>query len=227
VTTALYLYALLGTRPPRGRWRGLRNEPLRFRRIGSVVVAAGSLAAAPAPSAPALRRHDAVVRRLARAVPAVLPVRFGTAVADARTLERLIASRAPALRRALAHVKGREQMTLRLFGTGEPVAPRAAARRSAQGGPGTRYLAARHRPWRRAAPMVARLRVGLEGLIRDERVEPSEAPPLLASVYHLVDRGQTRAYRRAVKEIACRLDDIRVVSSGPWAPYAFAPEPGD
>ncbi len=226
MTTALYLYALLGARPPRGRWRGLRNEPLRFPRIGGIVVAAGRVATPPAPSAPALRRHDAVVRRLARAVPAVLPMRFGTVVPDAPTLERFVATRAPAFRGALARVKGREQMTLRVFGTGSRAGPREPSR-PAGGGPGTRYLAKRHGPWRRAAPAVARLRSGLEGLIRGERVEPGVAPPLLASVYHLIDRGQSRAYRRTVREVACGLDDIRVVSSGPWTPYAFAPEPGD
>ena len=219
----LYVYAVLGARPPRGRWRGLRREPLRFRRVGGMVVAVGSVSAPPVPSAPALRRHDAVIRRLARAVPAVLPIRFGTAVADPATLDRLLGPRAPALRRALARVKGREQMTLRVFGTTSPAIERPTRR----GGPGTRYLAARRRPWERAAPVVARLRAGLEGLIHDERVEPSEAPPLLASVYHLVDRGHSRAYRRAVREVACRLADVRVVSSGPWAPYAFAPDAGD
>jgi hypothetical protein len=225
MTAPLYLYAVLGARPARGRWRGLRNEPLRFLRAGGLVVAAGRLAAPPTPAAAALRRHDAVVRRLARAVPAVLPMRFGTAVPDTATLARLIEPRAPELRAALGRVEGREQMTLRVFRTAartrrdEPIPP-------PRGGRGTRYLAARREAWRRAAPVVARIRAGLEGLIRDERVEPSESSPLLASVYHLVDRGQSRAYQRAVRNLACRLADIRVVSSGPWAPYAFAPEPG-
>jgi hypothetical protein len=190
-----------------------------------MVVAAGRMPAAPAPTAPALRRHDAVVRRLARAVPAVLPMRFGTAVPDLASLDRLVAARAPALRGALARVKGREQMTLRVFGARAALRPAPAP--PVGRGPGTRYLAARHRPWRRAAPVVAQLRAGLGGLIHEERVEPSQAPPLLASVYHLVERGRSRAYRRAVREVACRLDDVRVISSGPWAPYAFAPEPGD
>jgi Gas vesicle synthesis protein GvpL/GvpF len=147
-------------------------------------------------------------------------------VLDAATLTRLIKARAPALRAALGRVKGREQMTLRVFGT-PARARRAGPPTKIRGGPGTRYLAARQGAWRRAAPVVARIRAGLEGLIRDERVEPSETAPLLASVYHLVDRGQGRAYQRALRNVACHLADIRVVSSGPWAPYAFAPEPGD
>jgi Gas vesicle synthesis protein GvpL/GvpF len=226
MTSPLYLYAVLAARPARGRWHGLRNEPLRFVRAGGLVVAAGCMASPPARAAAALRRHDAVVRRLARAVPAVLPMRFGTTVPDAATLARLIEARSGDLRRALERVEGREQMTLRVFR-----APGSARRGGLpvklHGGPGTRYLAARQGAWKRAAPVVARIRAGLAGLIRAERVEPSESAPLLASVYHLVDRGRSRAYQRAVRDVACRLADIRVVSSGPWAPYAFAPEPGD
>jgi Gas vesicle synthesis protein GvpL/GvpF len=226
MTAPLYLYAVLGARPLRGRWNGLRNEPLHFLRVGGLVVAAGHMRAPPTRAAPALRRHDAVVRRLARAVPAMLPMRFGTAVPDAATLARLIEAQAPALRTALGRVKGREQMTLRVFWT-RGRARRAGPPPKIRGGPGTRYLAARQGAWRRAAPVVARIRAGLEGLVRDERVEPSDAAPLLASVYHLVDRGQGRAYQRALRDVACQLADIRVVSSGPWAPYAFAPEPGE
>jgi Gas vesicle synthesis protein GvpL/GvpF len=227
MSAPLYLYAVLGQAPPRGRWRGLRGERLTFVRLGAraggLVVAAGPMATVPAPSASALRRHDAVVRRLGRAVPSVLPVRFGTTVPGAGGLAPLVAGRTAALRRALRRVAGREQMTLRVFGPRRrPLAPPS---RSDRGGPGTRYLAARRRAAGAAAPTVARLRAGLEHLIRDERVEPSASPPLLASVYHLVDRGHHRAYERAVREVACRLADVRVVSSGPWAPYAFAPEP--
>ena len=217
----LYLYALLDAPPRRSGGRGLRGERLAFLRAGGLVVAAGRMRAAPAASAAALRRHDAVVRRLARARPAVLPMRFGTTVADARALAPLIAPRAADLRRALRRVAGREQMTLRVFGA----APAAPARPPRSGGPGTRYLDARRAARGVAAPAVARLRARLGRWIRAERVEPSDSPPLLASVYHLVDREDRRAYERAVRELACRLADLRVVPSGPWAPYAFAPAP--
>lgn len=223
MTPVIYLYAVLEAPPAPRAWRGMRGERLAFLRAGGLVVATGRLPSAPAPSAAALRRHDAVVRRLARALPAVLPVRFGTTVPEPSALGALLRAGMPALRRALRHVAGREQMTLRVFGSAaaSPAPPRPAAR----SGPGTRYLAARRRAVSAGAPAVAHLRAGLGKLVRDERVEPSETPPLLASVYHLVDRGDRRAYARALRELRCRLADVRVVSSGPWAPYAFAPEP--
>jgi hypothetical protein len=217
--TTLYLYALLGAPPPRGRWQGLCGEPLRFLRVAGVVLATGPMSRAPAPSPRALRRHDAVVRRLARVVPAVLPARFGALVSD-DALADLIAPQAPALRRALALVAGREQMTLRFFGKAVQAAPLLP------GGPGTRYLTSRSSAALLARPELARLRRTLAGLVRAERIEPSRTPPLLGSVYHLVDRGQRRAYQRALRSVTCQLADLRVVHSGPWTPYAFAPEPG-
>jgi Gas vesicle synthesis protein GvpL/GvpF len=45
-------------------------------------------------------------------------------------------------------------------------------------------------------------------------------------VYHLVDRGQDAAYRAALRQATHRAPGIRVRASGPWPPYAFAPEAG-
>lgn len=221
--TPLYLYALLGAVPPRGRWRGLRGEPLRFIRTAGVILAAGHMSRPPAPSIRMLRGHDAVVRRLARVVPAVLPARFGSVVPDRASLAGLFAPQAAALRRALAQVAGREQMTLRLFGGALPVGVKAAP---LPAGPGTRYLTSRSAATLRARPDLARLRQMLAGLVRAERIEPSQTPPLLGTVYHLVDRGQRRAYQHALRRVTCQLADLHVVSSGPWTPYAFVPEPG-
>ena len=222
--TPLYLYALLGTAPPPGRWRGLRGEPLRFVRVAGLVLAAGPMSRAPGPSLSMLRRHDAVVRRLAGAVPAGLPARFGALVTDRAALAELIGPQAATLRRALAQVAGREQMTLRLYGSARRGEVEATVPLPA--GPGTRYLTSRSAATLRALPDLARLRRTLAGLVRAERIEPSQTPPLLGSVYHLVDRGQRRAYQRALRRVTCQLADLRVVPSGPWTPYAFAPEPG-
>jgi Gas vesicle synthesis protein GvpL/GvpF len=224
---SLYLYAILDRRPGQRGGRGLRREPLRFLRVAGLVVAAGAMSDAPSPSAAALRRHDATVRRLARTADAILPVRFGTVVPDLTDLSRQLRPRARKLRAALALVAGREQMTLRVFGSldGRPrqpshPAPRLRARA------GRRYLAARLQAKRRAqaVPAIGPLRPALRGLVRAERIEPHGEPPLLASLYHLVDRGQAPAYRAAVTGAAPRLVGIRLRSSGPWAPYAFAPE---
>jgi len=218
----VYVYALLGDAPAPDAGAGLCEEPLRVVRVGDLLVAVGEMAEPPAVSEATLRAHDAVVRRLADAVDAILPVRFGSLLSES-SLADVLRARARELSEALALVAGREQMTLRVLGDA-PASVARAADAPGDAGPGARYLAARRAEWRRAreAPELAPLRPLLDGLVRAERVTRHDAPPLLASVYHLIDRGAAAAYRAAVEGSGpC---DVRVVATGPWPPYAFAPE---
>jgi hypothetical protein len=193
--------------------------------IDGMLAAVGDMAAPPPVSATTLRAHDAVVRRLAAAVDAILPVRFGTLLEGEPALAEAIAGRAPRLREALALVAGREQMTLRVFG--EPAPRDADAPVAGDLGPGARYLEGRRRQARRDAdvPELAPLRPHLAALVRAEQAQRHDAPPLLASVYHLIDRGRAAAYLEAVGAGAAALAPTRAVTTGPWPPYAFAPEP--
>jgi hypothetical protein len=223
--TDVYVYALLGAPPRPDAGAGLRAEPLRVVRVGEVVAAVGEMVEPPAVSEATLRAHDAVVRRLAGAVDAILPVRFGALLSEAALADTL-AARARELGEALALVAGREQMTLRVLGERGAPPPPAAAAEAGDLGPGARYLAARRAERRRAreAPELAPLRSALAPLVRAERVTRHDAPPLLATVHHLVDRGAADAYRAAVERGAAALAPRSVVVSGPWPPYAFAPE---
>ncbi len=219
-----YVYALLAEAPRGDAGAGLGAEPLRFVPIGGVLAAVGDMATPPPVSATTLRAHDAVVRRLAAAVDAILPVRFGTLLDGETALADAIAGRVTRLREALALVAGREQMTLRVFGEAmsiEDVAPAAGDL-----GPGARYLEGRRRQARREAdvPELAPLRRYLAPLVRAEQAQRHDAPPLVASVYHLIDRGRAPAYVDAVAAGAAALAPTRVIATGPWPPYAFAPE---
>ena len=69
----------------------------------------------PALTAESLRAQDALVRELALRAAALLPARFGARFADERTLRQTLDDLAPRLDRALTRVRGREQMTIRLF----------------------------------------------------------------------------------------------------------------
>jgi Gas vesicle synthesis protein GvpL/GvpF len=221
----LYLYAILGAAPRRPPGRGLGREPLRIVAAGGLLVAAGELPVAPTPTAASLRAHDATVRRLTRHVEAVLPVRFGTLVADQAALAALLRPRRADLRAALKLVAGREQMSLRIYGRAAAPRPPAVPARLA-GGPGRRYLEGRRlsRAWRATAPELDPARPVLAPVVRAERVERHDAGPLVASVYHLIDRGRAGAYRAALRRAGARARGIRLRPSGPWPPYAFAPE---
>ena len=217
----VYLYALLGERPPAPLGEGLAGEPLRLVAAGDVLAVVGDVPDGPAVDQDAMRAHDAVVRRVAALVDAILPARFG-GTSDEAALADAVASRAPALRRTLALVSGREQMTLRVYGTAAPPSP---APGDVTGGPGTQYLARRRERAlaARRLPEIDPVSESVASLVHATRVRRHATPPLLGSVYHLVERAQGEAYLARVDAARSALrDDVEVVASGPWPPYAFA-----
>jgi hypothetical protein len=227
----LYLYAIVGEAPVRPLGVGLRDEPLSLVTTGAIVAVVGEMDESPAATAGAVRGHDAIVQRLAEISESILPARFGT-VAEPPALREWLEAAADGFQGALRLVAGREQMTLHVF-DGDASAPAPAAEETNDGaretslGPGARYLAERRRHWRHteSLPELALLRRRLEGLVADERVEPRAAPPFRASVYHLIERGGSAAYREAVRANLDLVAGVRLRVSGPWAPYAFAPVP--
>ena len=220
--SGVYLYALLGAPPTCEAGVGVCAERLRAVVVGGVVALVGDVAEVPTPSAVTLRAQDGVLRRLATVVDAVLPVRFGTLMADDAALSAALAPRTADLARALGRVSGCEQMTLRVWGEVTAAAPALPL----EGGPGTRYLAGRraaHERGRRVPELEpARRRLG--DLVREERAERHDRPPLLATVQHLVPRGSSARYIDAIDTARDGLRPWRVSVTGPWPAYAFAEE---
>jgi hypothetical protein len=225
VSAILYLYALVDGEPSGPLGEGIAGEPLRLLPRGGVSAVAGALPARPNPDRETLERQDAVVRRLAERFGAILPARFGEAFADEAALAGRLDPREPEIAEALALVRGCVQMTLRVFGEPEPPPePDTAA-----GGPGTRHLAARRRQreWAHSLPEIDLLRAALQPLLRAERIERhGGAPgPLVGTAYHLIPRAQAGAYLETLEAARGRIGGRRVAATGPWPPYAFAPEP--
>jgi hypothetical protein len=222
--SAVYLYAVLAAPPRDAALRGLAGEPVRALRVGDLVAAVGDVAEASAVSAATLRAHDDVVRSLARDAEAILPARFGSITSDDTELAELLTRQAGALGEALRLVHGCEQMTARVFAPAGGGA--SAGAEPAPATTGVEYLERRRVTQRRAreVPEVAPLRAPLDGLVRAERVRRHDTPPLLATLYHLVPRGRADDYLAIVADAAGVLEPTRVSASGPWPPYAFAPE---
>jgi gas vesicle protein GvpL/GvpF len=224
----VYLYAVLAEAPAGALPSGLAGEPMRLVTCEDVLAAIGDVTSPPGLDAASLRAHDAAVRRLAAASSALLPARFGSVALDDAQLREALRPRLAAFREGLRTVRGCEQMTLR-FSRLETAAPAESASLAEPpapgGGPGTRYLDARRASLGdpRALPEVRRVLDALAPLVRGERRERHDRPPLIASVYHLVGRDSLEGYRSAV-ESAARAAGVRVTSSGPWPPYAFAPD---
>jgi hypothetical protein len=100
-------------------------------------------------------------------------------------------------------------MTLRVFGA-QPEPDRSS---------GTAFLQSRRRE--RALVDLDPLREALRALVHAERVETHEGTDLRASVYHLIRRGTAPDYLRAVQSVSL---DVKLVPSGPWPAWSFAPE---
>ena len=135
----LLVYALAIPDGARLSVRGIAGEPVRVIREGAVAALAGELRRQPRPTEDTLRRYDAVIQRLAARFPSLLPARFPTSFDDPAELSFVLRSRQASLRRALAHVRGRAQMTIRIVesgagGAGGAGQPRGRAGRCGWGG---------------------------------------------------------------------------------------------
>jgi len=190
---------------------------VRWVRCGAVVAAVRPAARIPAVTRAALREHDRVVRALAQRSEAALPVRFGTVAEDAAELVRQLRPVERELAAALARVRGREQMTLRVLGR--------PARVKARGGPGARYL--KRRAAAMHAPELKPYRPALKRWVRAERVQRHDQGELVCSVYHLIDRGEAPRYLAALEGAGRQtrgVRGVRIIASGPHPAYAFGPE---
>jgi hypothetical protein len=214
----LYVYALVPPGVDAALGTGLLGEPLEVVAAGAAVAAvAGAMDDRPSIAPASLRAHDDVVRRVAAVADAILPFRFGAMVTSARELEEGLAPRIDALASALERTRGCDQMTLRLYAPGS--SPLPAQSGLAAVGPGTRFL--RDRAAKTALPELERVRDALGSLVRGQVVEGHDAPPLRASVFHLVERARIPDYRASIDGLATTLAPARIVVTGPWPPYAF------
>jgi len=220
----LYVYAFVRGEPSGRLPRGRRGERLRLVACPGGLAVVGDVERPPSPTVAHVRIHDRVVSGLARRFPAILPARFGSLLPGEAALAAALADRAEGISAALDLVEGRAQMTLRLYGRAAPL-PAPGEVHPALGS-GTRYLRGRMSAWRAATtvPEMAPLRPALAALVVAERVERHRTPPLIATVYHLVERGSAKTYLAAVAAASRDLVDVRARVSGPWAPYAFAPD---
>jgi hypothetical protein len=225
---SLYVYALVARAPSEGLGTGMNGEALRVITCGGLLAVVGDMSALPAVTSTALREHDRTIRRMTAITDSVLPMRFGSIVDGELDLARRLEPAEATLEAALVRVAGREQMTVRLYekrGRGEEsthiAVPLAAA---ADLGPGARYLLERRRTLEHD-PHSAALDAVLAApasFIRAQRIESHGSRPLIASVHHLIERGQGAAYAAVLHAGTADLIDAAVTVSGPWPPYAFA-----
>jgi hypothetical protein len=215
----IYVYAIhdaaeLTSAPP---VRGLGGAQLR-------TVADGAIAATfsrhrtlrPRPTRTMAVAHEAVVRELMRHA-AVLPLRFGTMLADRDTLRGVLADRHDALAEGLERVRGRVELSVRVLGEAPSEPPRNDVS-------GRAYLMARREAHHRSERAAGEVHEPLAALARDARLRAPAPPPAILAAAYLVDRPKVDAFKARVVALAAERDDLSIVGTGPWPPYSFVPD---
>lgn len=247
----LHLYCLTapGSEGAAAGVRGLRGAPVRVVPAGAVHAWVSEHAEAPHPvTAETVREHDAVVRA-ALAWETPLPARFGQGFATEDALRRALAEREGALARALERVRGAVEMTVRVLlddpaaseegaavaaGGDRLPAQAPAGTEVAEGGAGREYLQRlRARQLRedtrlrRAEFLQTRIARALGGVVLEQSRAPLPPSSRFLSISHLVAHRALSDYRLALRSYVDSEPGLRVLISGPWAPYSFAEPRGE
>ena len=227
---AWYVFALVDAIPSRSAGKGLAG-PLSIRRLAGAFVVVERRADVPPVEFGSLKQHQDVVVRLAKQVPAILPVRFGTLL-EPEHLEEAVQERDAEIAEALNLVRDRVQFTWRLAGKARHEARLSAITlakaegRSEGGGDhpksGAEYLRRAARAANPAPPAAFRaLRSTLAPLMTQQRYQPA-ARGIPEAVYHLVENTRVDRYVAAAR--ALRKKSPLLAVTGPYPPFAFAPE---
>ena len=172
----------------------------------------------PAPSAAQVRLYERHMRLLAERFPALLPARFAT-VMPLDELMFILSARRRDFLRALSHVRGRSQMTVRVVSRGATQRRRQAAVRRDVAMSGREYLRARAHDAAaaRVVPGFEPVRAAVARWICDERVEHRDG---VSTIYHLIPRSSSARYQQTLRQAAAAAA-LPAVVTGPWPPYAF------
>jgi hypothetical protein len=189
-------------------------------RCGPIAAVVREVTRPPATSASRLRLYEQHMRELTERFPALLPARFAT-VMPADELMLVLTTRRRDFQRALSHVRGKSQMTVRIVKRNakrtRPPGPAAVRRDAAMSGRDYLRARARDAAARRMVPGFEPVRAAVARWIRDERVEHRDG---VSTIYHLVPRASSARYRHAL-QAATAAADLPAIVTGPWPPYAF------
>jgi hypothetical protein len=221
-----YVFALVDAIPAGRAGKGLTGA-LSLRKLPAGFVVVERRADVPPVEFGSLKKHQDVVARLAMQVPAILPVRFGTLL-ETGHLEEALQERDEEILEAFDLVRGRVQFTWRIVGRPTPGGVPAAALAKAgtpkrdQPASGAEYLRRVARAANPAPPMAFRpLRTKVSRLAERQRYQPA-TPAIPEAVYHLVEQKHVDRYVAAAG--ALKKTSPQLTVSGPFPPFAFAPE---
>lgn len=219
----IYVYAILEACPTDvGDMRGIEGQPVRFVGRGALAAACSRHETAPiAPTAQNVLEHERVVEQLVRRA-VLLPARFATTFESEAAVQDLLWRHLAELTEALDRVRGCDELGVRVM---RP--PRAQPNDQ---GPmpqsGREYLLRRAAEERTDAQFereAETIHDRLSRLARGSTCRLLKTPASVLSGAYLVARGDTDRFRQTVHQLAGQSPDLRLLCTGPWPAYNFAP----
>ncbi|HWC82066.1 MAG TPA: GvpL/GvpF family gas vesicle protein [Pseudonocardiaceae bacterium] len=213
------------------RGLGLVVSEMELSRLAELDTAESGSAelAEDSPLATLVRQHDSVVRAVFDRKP-VLPLRFGTVVADEDAAVRLLRARHDEVAEWLDRVDGQREWGVRARLPADDTPAEPPEPTPTEGISGTEYLALRQN--RLAAIERSRGdRAGLAAAARDtlarqatDSARRDRLPGLLLDDAYLVATANEPAFHGEVQRLAEELGErgVTVELTGPWPPYSFA-----
>ena len=182
-----------------------------------------------------LWRHETVVETL-MASRAVLPVRFGTVLADEAAVRSFLVAQYDVLLAGLQRVRGRVELGLRVLwndagadrlqGDHSKLVP-SVGQRSA-GISGREYMFGRLETERRtqasrqrAEALAAALHAPLALLAEESVQQLLPTPAVLLKSAYMVERDRVAAFRQETEALSGAYPSLRFVCTGPWPAYNF------
>jgi hypothetical protein len=166
-----------------------------------------------------LWRHEWIAEAL-MADRGVLPVRFGTTVADEVALATMLTTRAAEFRALLALVRRRVEIGVRALWT--PPAEDPCTIEAESAGPGRAYLLRSLHARHAGARLADTVHAALAEQAVSARRRVLVTPRLLLSGAYLVERDAVDRFLAAADEVARAQDEVELVCTGPWPPHSFA-----
>jgi hypothetical protein len=221
----IWVYAIC-ERPdmPPPRRRGIAQAPLDGVREGELLAVISRHAHAPSePALDTLWVHERVVERI-MLDRAVLPMRFGSKLADEAALRQVLATRQDEFLATLARVRGRVEVGVRAMrpgGAGPATVDGPSTPPARVAATGREYLEAKLRNGRLADHEASALHEPLAKLAVDVNRQPARDPDELLRASYLIDRPDLARFRAAVERLQRTHPDVAILCTGPWPPYSF------
>ena len=233
----IYLYAITDRpdlrTPAEPGLGGTSLFSLAYQDIAAVV--SSLTTATVSPTEDNLWQHEAVVEAL-MADRAVLPVRFGTLLADESAVQAALAAHYANFMTSLDRVRGRVELGLRVLwdlevqgskGAGEQ-GSREVRDHPSMEGHGRKYMLARLEEERqrrvhlqRAEALAEEIHTPLTRLAAESTRQVLITPRLLLTAAYLVERDQVATFRQKVEALSAAYPELRLLCTGPWPAYNF------